>query len=128
MIQLQSSINMYLVIPVVAGERAPRDEMPVDSDSSDEEATTPDEDNRHQLTELQQMFSDVVAIINSLYRLSMTIRNAAPHDRLVKAASVDTTFYETWDIEHVKNKFPIAKVSYKFPTYSCWSLISHRNS
>jgi hypothetical protein len=62
-------------------------------------------------TELQQSFLDIVDIVNCLYRLSITIRNAAPHDRLVKAASVDTAYFETWDINHVKNKFPAANVS-----------------
>jgi hypothetical protein len=62
---------------------------------------------------LQQTLLDVVDIIDCLYKLSITIRNPSPHDRLVKAASVDTSFYEHWDIQHVKNKFPAAKVRCK---------------
>lgn len=89
----------FLVIPVATGKRTPRNEVASDTDSSDEEQANgygdvSNQGTQHHTTELQQMFSDVVDIINSLYKLSMTIRNAAPHDRLVKASSVDTSFYE----------------------------------
>lgn len=40
----------------------------------------------------------------------MTIRNPAPHDRLVKAVSIDTSYYEIFDLGHVRSKFPAAKV------------------
>lgn len=63
-------------------------------------------------TELQQTLLDIVDIVDCLYKLSITIRNPSPHDRLVKAASVNTSFYEQWDINHVKNKFPAATVSF----------------
>jgi hypothetical protein len=84
----------FLVIPAATGKRTPLDEVASDIDSSDEEQTNgygdvSDQGTQHHTTELQQMFSDLVDIINSLYRLGMTIRNVTPHDRLVKASSVD---------------------------------------
>jgi hypothetical protein len=47
------------------------------------------------------MFSDLVDIINSLYRLRMTIRNVTPHDRLVRASSVDMSL---WDMGYRARK------------------------
>jgi hypothetical protein len=99
---------------IAAGERPPRDEAPSDPDSSDDELELEDIAKNDPVepltTELQQLFEDVVVCVDCLYKLSMTIRNAAPHDRLIKAASIDTTYYEIWDIQHVKTKYPAAKV------------------
>jgi hypothetical protein len=38
----------------------------------------------------------------------MTIQNPAPHDRFLKASSIDTSFYEAHDIDHVRSKYPDA--------------------
>jgi hypothetical protein len=104
------------VIQLITGARKPRDEAS-DSDSSEDGQSDGDTDefprqpSQEPTTELQQTVLDVVDIIDCLFRLSITIRNPSPHDRLVKAASVDTMFFERWDIQHVNNKFPTAKVS-----------------
>lgn len=38
----------------------------------------------------------------------MTIQNPSPHDRFLKASSIDTSYYEAHDIDHVRSKFPDA--------------------
>ncbi|RDL40556.1 uncharacterized protein BP5553_00535 [Venustampulla echinocandica] len=99
---------------IAAGDRVPQDEAPSDhdSDSSDEEGSTLSVRSENLTTELQQIFLDVVVCIDCLYKLSMTIRSGvSAHDRLVKAAAIDISFYETWDIQHVKSKFPAIKES-----------------
>ncbi|KAG9233447.1 hypothetical protein BJ875DRAFT_378597, partial [Amylocarpus encephaloides] len=96
---------------ITTGVRRPRDDIMAasepDSDSSDEDSM---EDRIDSTTELQQIFSDVVIIIDCLYKLSMSIRNGiSAHDRLVKASTIDTSYYEAWDIQHVKTKYPATK-------------------
>lgn len=59
-------------------------------------------------TELEQTMSDIHDIISSLYEISLTIRNPAPRDRLLKAASIDVSYFEEWDKKHIEHKFPQA--------------------
>lgn len=108
--------HSFVAIPVATGDRKGRDDTASDNDSSDgddsdDQGSSPDQPEHRPTTELQQTLLDIVDIIDCLYKLSITIRNPSPHDRLVKATTVDTSFYEQWDIEHVKNKFPAAKVT-----------------
>lgn len=51
---------------------------------------------------------DIIEVVNCLLRLSVAIRNPAPHDRLTKSKSTDTSHYEPYDIQHVCTKFPNA--------------------
>lgn len=105
---------------ISSGARPPRDQISPDTDSSSDveeigEGTNQLKriDSGQAITELQQIFEDVITCIDCLYRLSMTIRNGvAAHDRLVKAGTIDTTFYEEWDIQHVKEKFPTTQASF----------------
>ncbi|OCL04529.1 hypothetical protein AOQ84DRAFT_300694, partial [Glonium stellatum] len=60
------------------------------------------------VTELSQILSDIIEVVNCLLRLSVAIRNPAPHDRFVKSASTDTSHYEPYDIQHACMKFPSA--------------------
>ena len=64
------------------------------------------EDSILATTELNQILSDIVEVVNCLLRLSVAIRNPAPHDRLMKSKSSDTSHYEPYDIQHVSMKFP----------------------
>ncbi|KAM0418718.1 hypothetical protein ACHAPT_012316 [Fusarium lateritium] len=56
-------------------------------------------------TELEQISVDVADVVNCLLRLSVAIRNPAPHDRFVESHSTDTSHYEPFDIRHVYSKF-----------------------
>ncbi len=59
--------------------------------------------------ELQQLFQSISNITANLYNLSIIIRRGNLNgDRLLKSSKVNVAFYETFDIGHVRNKFPSA--------------------
>ena len=59
--------------------------------------------------ELQQLFQSISSIIANLYKLWIIIRRGNLNgDRLLKSSMVNVAFYETFDIGHVRNKFPSA--------------------
>jgi len=60
-------------------------------------------------SELQQLMSDVVEVITCLLRLSMAIRNPAPHDQFMASGQIDISSFESFDISHVQAKFPCAE-------------------
>ncbi|KAJ4276245.1 hypothetical protein NW764_009709 [Fusarium oxysporum] len=64
-----------------------------------------DEDFDGRDTEFNQISVDIADEVNCLLRLSVAIRNPAPHDRFIKSHSIDTSHYETFDIQHVSSKF-----------------------
>jgi hypothetical protein len=116
----QSYSNIFQAASIASGVRPAHDDLYLDSDSDSDasnEASTRDNNltgssSKTFCTELQQTFLDVVVVIDCLYKLSMSIRNGVSrHDRLVKAGSINTSFFETWDIEHVRAKFPATKVT-----------------
>ncbi|KAF5600434.1 hypothetical protein FPANT_2390, partial [Fusarium pseudoanthophilum] len=49
--------------------------------------------------------ADIADVVNCLLRLSVAIRNPAPHDRFIKSHLIDTSHYEIFDIQHVSSKF-----------------------
>ena len=57
-------------------------------------------------TELQQLHSEVVNIIDCLYQLSMVLRKPAQHDMLVGSRTKDKEEFEYYDQEHVRNMHP----------------------
>lgn len=59
-------------------------------------------------SELTQIMMDIIDIIDCLFRLSISVQNPAPHDRLTAATYTDTSFYEAIDIEHVRAKYGAA--------------------
>jgi hypothetical protein len=78
-----------------------------DSDSgsgqSDDDTSNADLQGR---TELRQLLASIKSLITSLFRLSMAIRNPAPNSQSMSTISIDKSFYEQHDIQHVKEKFP----------------------
>ncbi|KAF5227593.1 hypothetical protein FANTH_14728 [Fusarium anthophilum] len=76
-------------------------EVPWDQITADEEFDESDDPD----TELDQISADVADVVNCLLRLSVAIRNPAPHDRFIKSHSIDTSHYEIFDIQHVSSKF-----------------------
>ncbi|KAK5662142.1 hypothetical protein OQA88_8047 [Cercophora sp. LCS_1] len=74
-----------------AGEVEPRDGSDSDSDGPD--------------TELDQIATDLADVVNCLLRLTVTIRNPAPHDRYVQAKFTDASHFEPFDKQHVESKF-----------------------
>ena len=60
-------------------------------------------------TELQQIFLDISQVINLLYKVSMTVRNSTPHDRYLKSAEIDMSWFLPFAVNHIQEKFPSAK-------------------
>lgn len=60
------------------------------------------------LTEIQQLYEEVVTIVKCLYQMSMLIRNPARHNLLAESVPDDILMSDQWDRQHVSNKFPQA--------------------
>jgi hypothetical protein len=108
---LQQSIELTLVALTIAnGERVPWDELSA-SDTDSESVDSDDGNSNSDLqgrTELSQLVESVKTLITSLFRLSMAIRNPAPNSQSMSIITIDKSFYEQHDIQHVKEKFPNA--------------------
>lgn len=90
----------------MSGKRLPYDEQ---SDSDSSESSSADTlDAPKVTTEIQQILIDIKEIIAYLYELSITLRNPAPRDRILKLASIDVSHFEEWDMRHVEGIFPRA--------------------
>lgn len=94
------------VTEIIHGVRVPWEDLS-DSDSEFLDDDLPLEEP--ETTELQQLVSNMAEIITCLMRLSMAIRNPAPHDQFKGSTQIDTSYYEPHDIEHVRGKFPHAE-------------------
>ncbi|KAK0745832.1 hypothetical protein B0T18DRAFT_410254 [Schizothecium vesticola] len=99
---------------------AERTDLGLSSDKSDgvhQDPTTAeleeyfrDDDDTHGASELSDVLDEIGHTIDCLLRLSITIRNPAPHDHFrsrTGAGLVD--FYEPWDVKHAREKFPKAE-------------------
>ncbi|KAL9010653.1 MAG: hypothetical protein Q9173_004435, partial [Seirophora scorigena] len=109
-------------ISIISGIRLPNDEASSDSESSDSSSSDIEQDGTNirlasaaalerelSSTELQQLHQSMSSFIKNLYQVSIIIRqNPASHDRIIKAAKIDTTFYEEHDIRHIEDKYPLA--------------------
>ena len=88
---------------IISGEDSPWDqlsgyeELNLDEEIQEQDGS-PD-------TELGQISIDVVDVVSCLLRLSVAIRNPAPHDRFVESKLTDASYYEQFDINHVYSKF-----------------------
>ncbi|KAL8816857.1 MAG: hypothetical protein Q9223_004209 [Gallowayella weberi] len=60
------------------------------------------------LTELQGIFEELIAIVQCLYMLAIAIRNPTQHDFLEESYRSDTTAFEPFYQQHVREKFPKA--------------------
>ena len=61
-------------------------------------------------SEIEQMVSSVRITIQCLFRLTIAIRNPAPHDILSAGKEITASRYEPYDIQHVLSKFPKADI------------------
>ncbi|TDZ25340.1 hypothetical protein Cob_v001511 [Colletotrichum orbiculare MAFF 240422] len=91
---LQQSLDEATAI--VTGHATPWDEANDDEEPVDELVAE---------TEVSQITLDIAEVVDCLLRLSVSIRNPAPHDRFIASAPVETSAYEQYDIQHVYNKF-----------------------
>ncbi|KAH7385867.1 hypothetical protein BKA66DRAFT_582499 [Pyrenochaeta sp. MPI-SDFR-AT-0127] len=108
-LQLLQSLESVLqeAVEIITGERAPWEDL------SDSESDVSDCESRHSeeptTTELQQLASNMVEINTCLMRLSMAIRNPASHDQFTESTDISVTHFESFDIDHVRGKFPLAE-------------------
>jgi hypothetical protein len=105
--------NKHLVISIVSYERKPFDDQSLSPGSSlyslqDDPTGDPEEQPNPtiELTELQEQFGQICHVITCLYKLSITIRNPAPRDRLKKCESIKISHFEFFDIRHAGEKYP----------------------
>lgn len=94
---------------ILSGETTPWDQLEseegMDDDDSEDEDEGFEEDDGISDTELGQIAIDVVDVVNCLLRLSLSLRNPAPHDRFIARYQADTSHYEPFDTQHVRSKF-----------------------
>lgn len=67
-----------------------------------------DDTNAAHTTELDQISADMTEVIDCLFRLSVSIRNPAPHDRFKRSMWTNTGEQAHFYINHVREKFPDA--------------------
>ncbi|KAK4213299.1 hypothetical protein QBC37DRAFT_174436 [Rhypophila decipiens] len=90
---------------IITGEKIPWDKLDDGDSSSIDDASDSVEDDFPK-TELDQIVMDAADVINCLLRLSVAIRNPAPHDRFAASVpAIDTDHYEPFGVQHVQGKF-----------------------
>ncbi|RYO82529.1 hypothetical protein DL766_007583 [Monosporascus sp. MC13-8B] len=88
------------------GKKTPWDEEMGDSSELDAELKDMLKDEEFEFdSELDQLCADIADIISSLLRLSMSIRNPAPHDRFISTEYANAKYYNHFDIQHVQAKY-----------------------
>ncbi|KAH9900379.1 hypothetical protein F4778DRAFT_138765 [Xylariomycetidae sp. FL2044] len=97
-------------LAVLSGETPPwlESASDVEEDSDDDSVSVPDITELGFESELDQISDTIKRMVESLLRLSMSIRNPAPHDRFMSAKATDTSAFEPFDIQHVIAKYPEA--------------------
>lgn len=107
-IELLQNLKAVLreALEIITGERVPWEDLP-DSDSEGSEADF-DRPDEEPTTELAQLASNMSEVNSCLMRLSLAIRNPAPHDQFKESSQIDVTHYEKFDVDHVRGKFPRA--------------------
>jgi hypothetical protein len=109
-IELLQNLKAVLqdALDIVTGARVPWEDLS-DSDSDTDDISVHLQAEGEATTELAQLESNVAEIITCLMRLSMAIRNPAPHDQFKESMQIDVMHYESFDIDHVRGKFPLAE-------------------
>lgn len=98
---------LHEMIEIITGARLPwEDFSDSESDVSNDQSSRPEEETT---TELEQLASNIAEINTCLMRLSMAIRNPAPHDQFINSTKIVVAHFETFDIDHVRGKYPNAK-------------------
>ncbi|KAK5655915.1 hypothetical protein OQA88_5050 [Cercophora sp. LCS_1] len=92
-----------LATAISSGERLPFEEDPGDPDDEYELPEIPPG-----VTEMSQLLSDIVDVVDCLFRLTISIQNPTPHDRFRSMTLTSTSYYEPSDIAHVRERFPSA--------------------
>ncbi len=101
------SVDMPSATSICRGETTPWDREPLEEtdNTEDDNASPPGP----AATELSQISEDISEILDCLFRLSVSIRNPAPHERFLKSSLTDTSHHEPFDLFHVLDMFPLAE-------------------
>ncbi len=75
---------------------------------SEDQTPTDLGEDKDSITEIQKLHKEIANIITFLFQMSMLIRNPARHDFLSDPYENDTSFFESFDRDHVGNKFTLA--------------------
>ena len=87
----------------------PWDEEITDSNELDAELKEMLQDEEFEFdSELDQLSVDITDIISSLLRLSMSIRNPAPHDHFMSTEYAKAKYFNDFYIRHVEAKYKYA--------------------
>lgn len=107
------NFRLYTALSIINGTRRPYEEA-----SSSSESDSSDEDNcnggavailDNSDTELQQLRQSIVKLVANLFKISIIIRKGnINQDRLLRSSKIDVSYYEPFDVQHAKNKFPSA--------------------
>ncbi|KAK1836523.1 hypothetical protein QBC39DRAFT_338304 [Podospora conica] len=90
---------------ILRGERTPWDKEPApQGELVDDEEGAEDFGQQPDTTELDQLSTDIGEVIDCLFRLSVSIRNPAPHDRFKRSVWTDTATLAHFDIAHVRER------------------------
>ncbi|KAH3913620.1 hypothetical protein HBH56_105500 [Parastagonospora nodorum] len=96
------------MLQIITGQQMSWEDM-TDSDSDSDTSNIGSQfSEEHPPTELAQLISNMSEVIVCLMRLSIAIRNPAPHDRFRHSRQMNDPPQEPWDIAHVREKFPDA--------------------
>lgn len=95
-------------LAIIQGNKVPWDQIEDEEIQADDIDSLEDDSDDGELpaTELEQIASSVPDAVNCLLRLSVAIRNPAPHDRFAISVPIDVSHYEFFDVQHVQAKFP----------------------
>ncbi|MCJ1324815.1 hypothetical protein MMC10_001477 [Thelotrema lepadinum] len=105
--QLLESFQSLLseVLAITSGQREAAEDRQYDSDSSEGSEAMSNDDQDGEMT---QIFKELQEVLDCLYRMSMNLRNPGGNRRYAKAAKIDVSFFETYDIQFMKDIFPQA--------------------
>lgn len=106
---LSSKVDNPTALKILRGERVPWDQRRLGDDSDTD--STDSEGENHSLqgdTELRQLMSSIHGATTLLLRLSMAIRNPAPHDQYIMSVDIQKSHFRQFDKRHVREKFPEA--------------------
>ncbi|KAF2688848.1 hypothetical protein K458DRAFT_385013 [Lentithecium fluviatile CBS 122367] len=100
--------SLQRAMEIVTGLRKPWDELPdTGSDSgSDVDSVLSQDTTQKNDTELKQLLVSAETTTTCLFRLSMAVRDPAPESQHRSTITIDKSYFEEYDILHVKSKFP----------------------
>jgi hypothetical protein len=75
------------------------------NDMGDDDTGLPDQDNIDAAT------NEIRHSISSLFRLAVVIQNLSSRDRLERMERIDVSAYKSYDINHIKEKYPLSEKS-----------------